>query len=249
MRTSIVLTVAESKRLIAKGVARLEQVRSAMKSGFVSVTTGTTNSYVVEELLGEPIKKSAYVTGVNLPEKGLLRSDSQLIPDIVFHNGKLAPEFDRFSVLEHMQSGDVIIKGANGLNYKKGVAGILIGDRNGGTAGRILGTLFGRRIVLVIPVGLEKEISTDIYEAAEILSQPDDYISNIPRLWPVRGIIVTEIEALHILTGVKAVLIASGGVGGAEGGVRLFLEGSRQVLDDTLSFLENSVFGEPPFFK
>jgi hypothetical protein len=101
----------------------------------------------------------------------------------------------------------------------------------------------------VIPVGLEKEISTDIYEAAEILSQPDDYISNIPRLWPVRGIIVTEIEALHILTGVKAVLIASGGVGGAEGGVRLFLEGSRQVLDDTLSFLENSVFGEPPFFK
>jgi hypothetical protein len=247
MRTCIVLTVAESKRLIAKGVARLDVVQTAMREGLVSVNTGTTNSYVVEELLGEPIEKAAYVTGITLPMKGVTRTEYEPIPDIVFRDGKLTDEFDRFSVLKAMQPGDVVIKGANALNYEKGVAGILIGHPQGGTIGGILGSIVGRRLNLIIPVGLEKSVGVDIEKVAGTLREPDEYLGDVPRLWPVRGNIVTEIEALTILTGVKAMQMASGGVGGAEGGVRLLLEGAKEVLDDTLKFLDENIFGEPPF--
>lgn len=247
MRTSIVLTVAESKRLIAKGVARLEVVRSAMRSGLVSVTTGTTNSYVAEELLCESIERAAYVTGITLPTKGVSRPKLEPTPDIIFRDGKPTCEFDRFSVAKAMQPGDVIMKGANALNYERGVAGILIGHPHGGTIGGTLGSIVGRRINLVIPVGLEKNIGTDIERAASILQEPDEYTTDVPRLWPIRGNIITEIEALYTLTGVNAMQIASGGVGGAEGSVRLLLEGSKEVLDDTLKLLNDGIFGEPLF--
>lgn len=248
MRSSIVLTVAESKRLIAKGVARLGVVRSAMRSGLVSVTTGTTNSYVAEELMCESIERAAYVTGITLPMKDVSRPKLEPIPDIIFQDGKPTHEFDRFSVAKAMQPGDVIIKGANALNYEKGVAGILIGHPQGGTIGGTLGSIVGRRVNLVIPVGLEKNIGMDIEKVAIILHETEEYMTDVPKLWPIRGNIVTEIEALYTLTGVSAMQIASGGVGGAEGSIRLLLEGSKQVLDDTLSLLDDSIFGEPPFF-
>ena len=47
MKKQFVLTVAESKRLIAKGVAALPQVQRAMKEGIVAVAPGTTNGYVL----------------------------------------------------------------------------------------------------------------------------------------------------------------------------------------------------------
>ncbi len=55
MRLNIVLTVSESKRLIAKGVAKLEFVQKARQEGTVAIAKGSTNGYVVEEILGKPI--------------------------------------------------------------------------------------------------------------------------------------------------------------------------------------------------
>ena len=60
------------------------------------------------------------------------------------------------------------------------------------------------------------------------------------------GTIVTEIEALEILCGVKATLYAAGGIAGAEGGVWLLLEGTKEELDNAMKLIE-SVQGEPPF--
>ena len=56
MMMSAVLTVSESKRLIAKGVAASEVLQTALENGTVAVAKGTTNSYIVEELLGEEIR-------------------------------------------------------------------------------------------------------------------------------------------------------------------------------------------------
>ena len=44
MKKQTVLTVAESKRLIAKGVAALPEIQNAMQEGMVVVATGTTNA-------------------------------------------------------------------------------------------------------------------------------------------------------------------------------------------------------------
>ena len=69
MRTSVVLTVSESKRLIAKGLAAMPAVQSALSGGTVAVAKGTTNGYLVEELLGKKIDKLHYVTGRTMPRK------------------------------------------------------------------------------------------------------------------------------------------------------------------------------------
>ena len=85
----------------------------------------------------------------------------------------------------------------------------------------------GRRITLIIPVGLEKEVAFDIVEANRALERHP----KPPRsLWPVTGVIITEIEALNILTGVQAIQIGAGGVGGAEGSIRLLIQGTAEQM-------------------
>ena len=157
MKRQVVLTVSESKRLIAKGVAALPEVQRAMKEGIVVVSTGTTNGYVLEELWGKKIDKRRYRSGIttpNEPEK-LEEPKGEQIPDVVFRKGEVAEELDRFTSVEHMGRGDVFIKGANAIDYEKGVAGVLIGSPIGGTLGGVLGNIIGKRITMVIPVGLE----------------------------------------------------------------------------------------------
>ena len=53
MKMTVSLTVSESKRLIAKGIAQHPAVKAALENGIVAVAKGTTNAYVAEELLGE----------------------------------------------------------------------------------------------------------------------------------------------------------------------------------------------------
>ncbi|MCD6465357.1 hypothetical protein J7L27_03200, partial [Candidatus Bathyarchaeota archaeon] len=80
-----------------------------------------------------------------------------------------------------------------------------------------------------------------IWELARKMNSPD---SEGPSLMPVTGLIVTEIEALKILTGVDATLVSSGGIAGAEGAVRLLVEGTKEQVEKTLSLLQ-TIKGEP----
>jgi len=245
MKRQVVLTVAESKRLIAKGVAALPEVQRAMREGTVVVATGTTNSYVLEELTGERIDKRRYRSGITTPDVPEKHATPQgeTIPDVVFRNGKIAKELNRFTAIEQMKKGDVYIKGANALDYVDQVAGVLIGDPKGGTVGAVLGGIIGKQINLVIPVGLEKLVYEDINDL-HLLAMEEDYEG--PRMWPITGIIVTEIEALEVLAGVYATLYAAGGVAGAEGSVRLMIEGVDKNVEAALE-LVNSVKGEPRY--
>src|SRR3990172_3012543 len=60
----VVLTPAESKRIIAKGVAVLPEVKHALTEGVVVISRGTTNAFVAEELVGVPVSKVDYAAGV-----------------------------------------------------------------------------------------------------------------------------------------------------------------------------------------
>jgi hypothetical protein len=245
MRTDIVLTVSESKRLIAKGVANFSIVKKALKKGMVVIATGTTNSYIVEEILGKPIEKHNYTSGVVLPAREK-RALTQKIPDVVLRDGVLVEGLNRFNAPKEMKDGDVYIKGCNALNYKSRIAGILIGHSEGGTIGAVLGDIYGKRINLVLPVGLEKNVYEDINRVSRILQEDAEYLRETPRLLPVTGEIITEIEALEILTGVKALQIAGGGVGGAEGAVRLLIDGDMEKIKKAMELVE-SIQGEPAF--
>jgi len=249
-KACVVLTVSESKRLIAKGVAALPQVRRALEDGIVAVAKGTTNSYIVEELLGRPIDKTAYTTGLTLPErpKRTPKLAEEKMPDLVLKRGEPVEGVSAVEAVKEMRAGDVFIKGANALDYRRKVAGILIGHPEGGTIGATLGTIVARGIELVIPVGLEKLVYEDIEALSRRVRRFDESLTEIPTLMPVTGTIVTEIEALKVLCGVEATLLSAGGVAGAEGSVRLLIEGERGAVKGALELLR-SIQGEPMFIQ
>ncbi|NLD44417.1 MAG: hypothetical protein GX657_13110 [Chloroflexi bacterium] len=244
MKAEVVLTVAESKRLIAKGVASLSFIKEKMQKGIIVVTTGSTNAYIYEELTGRTIDPRAYLTGRTTPAKSKNAWQVEPLADLVLVDGKAAPELNRFTALEKMQQGDVYIKGANALNYGVGVAGISIGHPTGGTIGGAIGSIIAKKLRFLIPVGLEKEVPFDIAEASALIAEPDERIGQIHSVWPVSGLIFTEIEALEELCGVDAYPVAAGGVAGAEGGLRLLLTGSAEAVRQAVDLVE-SIQGEP----
>lgn len=243
MHQLVSLTVAESKRLIAKGIVRWEVVRHALEHGIVAVGSGTTNGYIIEELTGQPFDKKSLVTGRTLPANYNGPKISYSGSDLVLRKGERLAVAAK-EIIEEMGPGDVFMKGANALNYERRQAGVLIGHPAGGNVGMAIGPCVGRRIRFVHPVGLEKSVSTDLVEAAAMINR--DPAGKGCTLWVVPGDIFTEIEALDVLTGVRAVHVGAGGIGGAEGAVWLALFGTAKQVgaaEELLAGLRN----EPPF--
>jgi hypothetical protein len=229
MKIETVLTVAQSKRLIAKGVVRHPIIRAAYQVGTIGICRGTTCSSVAEEFLDRTIERFSYTTGLTLPKKPVpdIEPTKTVMHDIIIRRGEI--HMDGETVIEaskNMRAGDVIIKGANALNYEKGVAGCLVGHPVGGTVGGFWGPLFGKKLRLVIPVGLEKQIAGDIIDLSRECMEENPGNS----LMPMTGIIITEIEAIGILTGAVARQIAAGGIRGAEGSVRLLVSGDEKQM-------------------
>ena len=245
MRTDLTLTVSQSKRLIAKGVAAYPPVQDALRDGTIAIAKGGTNAYIAEEILGEAIDKRHYVLGQVLP-RGVSRADADLtadLPDVVLVRGKRLEGVSATEAVAEMKAGDIFIKGANALNYEARLAGLLIGHPTGGTIGAALGTVIARRIRLLVPIGLEKEVPFDIVGAAEMLTEEG---GPGPSLWPIHGDIFTEIEALETLCGVEVMPIGAGGVAGAEGAVWLACFGADEQIAQVKA-LADELRDEPPF--
>ena len=248
LQKSFVLTVAESKRLIAKGVRDHPALRRALAEGIVAVAKGSTNGYIVEELTGQEIHKPHYCTGTTQPQRPAKRPDvANTLPDLVLRKGQRVEGVSATEIVAEMSAGDIFIKGANALNYAKRQAGILVGHPTGGTIGAAIGTVVARRALLLIPVGLEKSVPDDLDDLYRRLTASGARGSG-PTLWPVGGEIFTELEALRVLSGVEAAAIGSGGIAGAEGSVRIAVWGTRDQMDRLDAFLEE-VIGEPPFVE
>ena len=245
MKLETVLTVSQSKRLIARGVHRHSVVKTALNTGTIAICRGTTCSYVAAEFLEQEIERFAYTTGLTLPGKPYpeVEKPETVMHDVIIRQGKIHMDGETaVEAAKNMKPGDVVIKGANALNYSKKVAGCLVGHPAGGTTGGFWGPLYGMKIRLVIPVGLEKEISSDILEVSSFCMEENPGNS----LMPMTGIIVTEIEAVKILTGAKAVQIAAGGIRGAEGSVRLLIHGNHDEINAVKSLL-SEIEQEPPY--
>lgn len=238
MKAHVFLTVPESKRLIARGVASMGIVKKALADGTVAIGRGTTNGRIVEEILGEKIDRGGYIAGRILPAKkprGTINSPS--VPDVVLKNGQKVEGLSVVDSAAQMKQGDVYIKGCNALNYQQKMCGILIGHPMGGTISA-LGAVVSRKVHLILPVGLEKNVYGDINELSMKSREDDEFIGGAPSLMPVTGNIVTEIEALEFLAGVKAVQVAAGGIAGAEGAVWLIMEGEKAQLETALKIID-----------
>jgi len=246
VRALFSLTSAESKRLIAKGVAALPEVKQALKQGIVAIGRGTTNAFVVEELTGNKIEpKSHYAAGIIVDgELSAVPQGTRLRP-IALRNGmpvSMAPD----EIIQEFGERDVFIKGANAID-PEGNAGVLAASEVGGTIGAILAIILARGSYLIVPVGLEKLIPSvaEAAQAAGILRFK--YSTGLPTgLVPIpNALVITEVQAFQILTGVKAVPIAAGGIAGSEGTVVLSLEGEAAQIEQALSLVK-VIKGEPP---
>ena len=238
MKIQVGLTPAESKRLIAKAVKVMPVIQRALKEGNIIVDRSTTAALILEELTGEPLDYSRYASGL-VVEEGTCVTKNQLRPRMLV-KGKpqevIQPEGERMSsvfreLLEDMNEKDVFIKSANALD-PEGNVGVLAASPGGGIIGRTQPVIRRRQVNLVIPVGLEKLIPNSIdaaRRAAGIFSM-DDSMGLPCSLVPVKGLVITEIEAIDLLTGAEAIPIAAGGISGAEGAVVLVITGTQEQV-------------------
>lgn len=242
----ILLTPSAGKRLIAKAIADNNEIKNALNSKKVVIIAGSTNGYVAEEILTslgreKEFNRKRFFRGVTLPplfkttETGRLADESTFPGDVVIVKGIWQKGKTVVDIIDDLDSGDIIMKGANCLDINRKRAGILIGHPKGGTIGTAIQAIVGKRVTLILPVGLEKRVFEDLDTIANLLNNPE---STGPRMFPVSGHIITEIEAIEMLFDLKATLVAAGGVDGAEGSVRLAIHGDTEKLKHAKTILK-----------
>jgi hypothetical protein len=171
---------------------------------------------MAEEILksigqGNGFSRKRFFRGIVLPPwrqttgTGRLPDESEFPGDVIIVNGVWQKKKTIFDVVDDLKEGDVILKGANALDLQRRQAAILIGHPQGGTTIAAMQAAVGHRVRLILPVGLEKRVPGDLMDLARRLNEPG---SSGPRLFPAHGEVFTEIDAISLLTGARAELVA-----------------------------------------
>jgi hypothetical protein len=182
LTVQFLITPASGKRVIAKAIAALPEIKEALQKQTVAIIAGTTNAYVADEILksigqSEGFSMRRFFRGISLPpgysltESGRLKKNEfpgdVIIEKGVWHKGKTI-----FEIADGLEKGDIIIKGANALDPISGQAGIYIGNKKAGTIIAVMQSVYGRRVSLYLPVGLEKRVFGSLQQIANTLNPP-----------------------------------------------------------------------------
>jgi len=241
----VVLVPSESKRLIARGVLALPEVRRVLKEGLFVISRGTTTAYIAEALLGVPLPKANCTAGIVTDSRLAVTIPQEGLGPWVFRRGVKAEESAE-EALKQFTAIDVSVKGANAID-PDGNVGVLAANDFGGTIGSIWPVLAARGSHLIVPAGLEKMIASVVDASWACGNKLFKYVmgTRVALMPVVSARVVTEIQALEVLTGVRAVHVASGGVGGSEGAIVVALEGSDATVKRAFELVQ-SLKGEPP---
>jgi len=232
----ISLTPAAGKQLIALALARNEALLAAARERCVVIVAGTTNTYVAKAVL-EAIGEEGFtgkhffrgiVSGKTVP------SDlPEMDGDVMIEKGKWIHGKTIQEVAPALKTGDIILKGANAVNLQTGEAAVLIGHPSGGTLAGIFEAAVGRRVKVIVPVGVEKRVEGPISALCLLCNDPE---AAGTRLAPAQGKAYTEIDAIRELTGAEARLIAAGGVCGYEGMAWFQCTGTKAQLEQVKQY-------------
>ena len=239
------LTPVMGKRLIAKGMAQHPDVQRVLEKGTLLIVAGTTNGYVAEEILTalgqvEAFSRVGFRRGVTVAQ-GTKLPKAELAGDVVIVDGQWQTGKTVFDVAEGLKAGDVVLKGGNAFD-PYGQAAVQIGHPQGGTIMAVVPAVIGRRVKLIVPIGLEKRVFDDIHTLS---LRVNDAATDGPRLMPLPGEIFTELDAIQLLTGAEPLLIAGGGIFGAEGSAWIGVNGTEEQVAAAADLIK-SVAGEPP---
>jgi len=245
MMKQFCVTTAMGKRLIGRAMVEHPDVVRVLQKGTLCVIAGTTNGYVAEEVLasvgqGDGFSRVGFRRGLTIAP-GAKAASARFPGDVVLVNGEWQRGTTIYDVAESLEEGDVVLKGANAFD-RRGHPAVQIGHPQGGTILEALAALVGRRVRLIVPVGLEKRVPGDILDLARLCNAPG---ASGPRLLPFAGETFTEIDAMRLLSGARATVLAAGGTYGAEGSVWLGISGSLAEIE-AASQIIRSVTGEPP---
>lgn len=236
MKCQFTLTVAGGKRLIAKGIASLPEVRKALAGGTILLKGGTTVSALAEELCGRPLRISGRITprgtvsAATTPEAPHSLVLRKGVPESA--DGHLA------DVAREMGPQDVAVCGAN-LIDTDGRAAMMAGRDLCGEPGSVIPALSAEGICCIVAAGLEKLSPVPLGDAFSQAGRKASVWSMgmAVGLVPVPGRIVTELEALSILGFENRWLIGRGGIAGAEGASTFVVEGDESSIRELLAFL------------
>lgn len=250
MKTVFTLTSAESRRLIAKAVVQMPEVKKAWESAYLLLAGGTTNAFIAQELLDDfSIEPGRCTAGESTD--GLLcvtAMDSRKSFPNVFLKGEAVPGRTFGEALSDFHAETVIIKGANAVDMN-GYVGVITSGFDGGTIPRIIGYATSKGLKWITPVGLEKLVPS-VQASAKALggaTSIDISMGADPGMYCLgTTTVVTEIEAIRILFDCEAALVCCGGIGGNEGAVTLAVTGEEANVRALVDYLEKNIKGEPP---
>jgi hypothetical protein len=258
MRAQVTLTSAESKKLLGKALAGMDPVKKARRNGLIVIHPSSTTLFFIEELIGTR-PRGVWVCGLVVPEglcisrevdesgfhdrlgsKGGDHDIGQFPFAWVLEKGVYRTGLSLASLLDKMGKGDVYVKGTNAID-PEGKVGVLYGSSGAGTIGKVIMASRRKGFTILLPIGLEKLIPTPIAQAAKAASRErTDSAMGIPvGLMPVPGKAITEVEAIDILSGAQAVVVAAGGLGGAEGAVTLIIRGPEEKVNRALQIVRD----------
>lgn len=232
------LTPPQSKKLIAEAVFLHPAVRRALEEGTIVIGLGTTNAYVAARLLGRDVDPEKFAAGIVRNGELDVRPREERLPPLILKRGKEI-KAEVAEVLLEFGENDVLIKGGNAVD-PDGVVGVIMASREGGTIGRSLGIVKARGATLLMPIGLEKLIPS-VPEAARYMGQDRFAFSTGEKtgMMPVVGAeIMTELQALRLLAGVKVIMVASGGWGDSQGSVTLSVSGQPPQVERAIQWAQ-----------
>jgi len=239
------MTTSMGKRLIGKAMAQHPAIKGVLEQGTLVIIAGTTSGYVAEEILrsldqGEGFSRQGFRRGMTTaPDAEAPTFDFP--GDVVIRDGQWQRGQTIFDVADELQSGDVVLKGGNALDGR-GQAAVQIAHPQGGTILAAAAAVVGRRVRLIVPIGLEKRVLEDVNALALRCNATG---AQGPRLFPIPGETFTESDAIKLLTGAQVHLLAAGGVYGAEGASWLGIEGNDKQVEAAERLIQ-SLADEPP---
>ncbi|MCC8167523.1 MAG: hypothetical protein LIQ31_15635 [Planctomycetes bacterium] len=249
----VVLTPEESKRLIGKAVASMPAVKKAKNEGILGFSRCTTNAYVIEEVLGRKMENphgycSGYISG-----KGLCAVQGQDMSSLlVIEKGKEnwhKPGEGNISLyLDRMGADDVIVKSGNMIDPYGNVA-CFSPNPGGGEIGLYVTPSLSKGIKFIIPMSINKSIPTPLQKFVGLMGtgniSPDRCRGLRCGVIPMFGELVTEVEAIAMLTGAVATYVACNGIASGEAAVLLLITGEDAAIAAAWDLVE-SIKGEPP---
>jgi hypothetical protein len=255
MKAVVTLSPEESKRVIAKAVAALPEVRHALSHGIIGLARCTTNAFVAEELIGRPLAdRGAYCSGFftargacalqgKFQEK-LLVLDHGQERWLSYQEGNVA------QFIERMDCHDVIIKSGNAID-PEGRVGCLVASPTGGEIGAYLPPILVKGIRFIVPMTLNKTVAVPLERMIAALGastiDPQRCHGLRCGMIPMPGMVITEVDAFRRLTGAEATPVATGGIGSGAGAVMLVLEGADEAVDAAWQLVAAiRAKGEPP---